>query len=311
MLGRNVDLNLLLPLRALLEERSVSRAAERMHMSQPALSTALGKLRRHFDDELLRRSGNSYELTPLATQLLDRIYSASLGLERVFTVQSDFDPARSTREFSVFSSDYGVAMLGSHLAAALAEVAPGVRTRFSNMGPSIVNNAPESIRDHDGMLLPHGYLSDAPHQDLFLDRWVCVVDVNNSRVGDHLELDDLASLPWISSYGAQTEFTPASKQMQMLGIEPRYEIGIPGFLAIPELLAGTDRIAFLQEVYARRLAARGLVRVLECPFEVVPFREALWWNPIYTVDPEHVWFRSMLAVAVERAGLQKPEPASV
>lgn len=311
MLGRNVDLNLLLPLRALLEERSVSRAAERMHMSQPALSTALARLRRHFDDELLRRSGNSYELTPLATQLLDRIYSATLGLERVFSVQSDFDPATSTREFSLFSSDYGIAMLGGTLATALAEVAPGVRVRFSNMSPSVVNNAPESIRDHDGVLLPHGYLSDCPHQDLFLDRWVCVVDVNNDRVGDHLQLDDLARLPWISSYGAQFEFTPASKQMQMLGIEPRVEIGIPGFLVIPELLVGTDRIAFMQEIYARRLEASGRVRVLECPFDVVPFREALWWNPIYTIDPEHVWFRSMVSVAVERAGLERPSAAGL
>jgi DNA-binding transcriptional LysR family regulator len=307
MISRSVDLNLLVPLSALLEERSVTRAADRLHLSQPGVSVALGRLRRHFNDELLHRTGNSYELTPLATQLLDRVHSASLGLDRVFGAQSEFDPATSTREFSLFSSDYATAMIGNALATAISEVAPRVRVQFSNILPSIINSAPESIRDHDGMLVPHGYLRDSPHQDLFLDRWVCVIDAANTQVGEHLSLHDLATLPWVSSFDAQTELTPPAQQMRLLGIEPRVQIGSPGFLAIPQLIRGTDRIALIQETYARQLAPGSHIRVLECPFEVVPFREAFWWNPIYTLDPEHIWFRSMLPVAVRRAGLVPAE----
>lgn len=303
---RNVDLNLLLPMRALLEERSVSRAAERMQMSQPALSAALARLRRHFNDQLLERRGNSYELTPLAAQLLERSYSATLSMQRVFDAQSDFAPSTSTREFSIFSSDYGMSVLGGALAAVLGEVAPHVRLRFNSMTSSIVTGAPDSLRDYDGIFMPHGFLSHS-HLDLFVDRWVCLVATDNPRVGETLALRDLSELSWVYTYSGQSEYTPAAKQMQLLGVEPRVDIVTPGFLAVPDLLVGSERIALIQESLARKMVAAGGVRILESPFEVVPLREAFWWNSVYDRDPEHVWFRSMLTLAVERAGLTPAE----
>lgn len=299
---RNVDLNLLPSLRALLEERSVSRAAERMHMSQPALSAALARLRRHYNDELLERRGNSYDLTPLAAQLLDRTFSATLSMERLFSAQAEFDPSTSTREFSVFSSDYAMAILGGALASVITEAAPGVRLRFNGMSTTVVANAPDSLRDHDGLLMPHGFLTHS-HQDLFVDRWVCLVAADNDRVGAELTRELLHELPWVHTFSGQAEYTPASKQLQLLGIEPRVEVVTPSFLAVPALLVGSQRIALMQESLARPLAAAGTVRVLECPFDIVPLTEAFWWNPVHDRDPEHQWFRSMLRVAVERAGL--------
>lgn len=300
---RNVDFNLLLPLRALLEERSVSRAAERMHMSQPALSAALGRLRRHFGDELLERRGNNYELTPLAAQLLDRSYSATLSMERIFSAQAEFDPTTSTREFSIFSSDYGMSVLGGGLAEVLAEAAPGVRIRFHSITTPAVTNAPDSLRDYDGLFMPHGYLN-IPHQDMFCDRWVCIVDAHNPEVGESLRLEQLSQLPWVFTFSGPSEYTPASKQMQMLGIEPRVQIVTPSFLALPSLLAGSTRIALVQESVARNMVQDGRMRMLECPFDVVPLTETFWWNPVHERDPEHVWLRSLLPLAVERAGLQ-------
>lgn len=306
MQWRTVDLNLLVPLRALLEERSVSRAAERLHMSQPSLSASLARLRRHFNDELLLRVGNSYELTPLATQLLERAYSASLSLDRVFQAQAEFDSSTSTRTFTIFSSDFAMAMLGGPLASVLAESAPGVSVRFENMSASVVDRAPESLRDYDGVLLPHGYVNGTRYLDLFVDRWVCIVAPENSEVGDTVSFDQLATLPWVQSFSARTQFTPAAKQMQMLGVEPRVEVGVPGFLAVPSLLAGTNRIALIQESFARQVEATGAVRVVEVPFDVVPFLESFWWHPVHDHDPEHVWLRSMLAKAVDRSSLRAP-----
>src|SRR3954466_7494989 len=112
----SLDLNLLVSLDALLQERSVTRAAARMGLSQPALSASLARLRRHFGDELLARTGNEYRLTPLAAQLKPRVRLALEGVERVFTAQPEFDPSESTREFSVLLSDYASALLGSALA---------------------------------------------------------------------------------------------------------------------------------------------------------------------------------------------------
>ena len=300
----NVDFNLLLPLRALLEERSVSRAAERMHMSQPALSAALARLRRHFNDELLERRGNAYTLTPLAAQLLERSYSAIAGLERIFLAQAEFDPSTTTREFTVVSSDYGMSVLAGPLATVLTEEAPRARLRVHAISASMVTNAPDSVRDLDGLLMPHGFITDGSREDLFVDRWVCVVAADNALVGDTLSLDQLSRLPWVYTLSGPSEYTPAAKQMQLLGVEPRVEIVTPSFLVVPSLLRGSNRIALVQESLARQMAADGAVRVLQAPFDVVPLVEAFWWNPVYDRDPDHVWFRTKLHEAVRRAGLR-------
>jgi DNA-binding transcriptional LysR family regulator len=300
---QNVDLNLLLPLRALLEERSVSRAAQRMQMSQPALSAALSRLRRHFNDELLERHGNTYELTPLAVQLLERSHSATVGMERIFSAQAEFDPSTTQREFSIVSSDYCVSVLGGALASVLSDQAPGATLRFHTVTSTIVANAGDSLRDFDGLLVPHGVVANVAHQDLFVDRWVCIVSEGNRLVGESLDIDQLSQLRWIYTYSGQSEYTPASKQMEMLGIDPRIDIVTPNFLTLPALLAGTDRIALVQESLAMLMSRAGGLRILDAPFPVVPLREAFWWNAIHNRDPEHIWLRSAFAEAVARSGL--------
>ena len=127
-------------------------------------------------------------------------------------------------------------------------------------------------------------------------------------MGSELTLDLLRELPWVRTFSGQAEYTPALKQLQLLGIEPRVEIITPSFLAVPSLLVGSQRVALMQESLATALAESGRVRVLACPFDAVPLTEAFWWNPVHDRDPEHVWFRSMLSVAVERAGLT-PAPS--
>src|SRR5690349_22999772 len=132
----NLDLNLLVSLDALLQQRSVTKAAAQMGLSQPALSASLARLRRHFGDELLTRVGNEYRLTPLAVQLRDLARFALDGVERVFTAQTEFDAASSTREFSLVISDYGIAVFGDTIAALLAEEAPNARLRLAANTPS-------------------------------------------------------------------------------------------------------------------------------------------------------------------------------
>jgi DNA-binding transcriptional LysR family regulator len=306
---RNFDLNLLLPLRALLEEKSVTRAAERMHMSQPALSAALSRLRRHFNDELLERRGNSFQLTPLAQQLLDLTYAATAGVERVFTAQAEFDPATSTREFSIYGSDYVTAVLGPSLLGVLSEAAPNIRLRFRPMTGALVADAPDSVRDDDGVLMPHGFLSSLEHQDLFIDRWVCMVDDDNSEVGNTLSLEQLAGLKWISTYSGISEYTPPMRQLQLLGVEPEVKMVTNSFTVLPYLLADSNRIAFVQEALGNQLVAHNAgIRILDVPFDVVPLTEAIWWHPVHTLERDHVWFRSMLRKAVQRAGLTPAPP---
>ncbi|WP_405009960.1 LysR family transcriptional regulator [Kitasatospora sp. NBC_01539] len=288
-----LDLNLVPALRALLEERNVTRAGARMGLSQPAMSAALARLRKHFGDDLLSRTGNSYTLTPLGTALLELTSTTCELLERVFTCQASFDPTVERREFTLLASDYAVAVFGTELARVVHDEAPAVRLRFLQVGPALVESIGTSLGSVDGLLMPHGVISGFPSTDLFADRWVCLVADDHPEVGHHLTLDDLARLPW--AVYQRTHDAPAARQLSLLGIEARVEVSVETFQLLPAMVAGTTRVALVQERLAARLGPHSGVRTLPCPFDAVPLTEALWWHPAHTRDAAHTWLRETAA----------------
>ncbi|HEX6467682.1 MAG TPA: LysR family transcriptional regulator [Streptosporangiaceae bacterium] len=289
----SLDLNLLTALRALLEERNVTRAGQRIGLSQPAMSAALARLRRHFDDDLLFRVGGRYELTALGRALVDRTATACDMLERVFSSQATFDPAREEHEFTLFASDYAVAVFGAELVRAAHAGAPGIKLRFRQAPPDVPERVGPLLSTSDGLLMPHGIISGFPAVELFTDRWVFLVAEDHPEVGERLTLDDLARLPWVTYQ--RTYDAPAVRQLAMLGVEPRAEISVDGFQSLPFLVAGTRRIALVQEFLADRLRGVAAVRVMEPPFDAVPLQEALWWHPVHTHDAAHIWLRETAA----------------
>jgi DNA-binding transcriptional LysR family regulator len=293
----NLDLNLLVTLDVLLRERNVTRTAESLGVSQPAVSGALGRLRRHFGDPLLARVGNRYELTPLAVRVAALTGPALAGVRRVFDATAEFDPSGLDREFTIVTSDYAATVLAPLIARRIAAEAPGARLHLQQTTPQAVDHAADTLRSADGLLLPHGFITGLPYLDLYEDRWVCIVDARHPEVGDALTLDQLAELPWVVYIDRPTAFAPAARQLRMLGIEVRVDVVVDGFAQMPFLVAGTRRIALLQERLARLLAPVAGARILDCPYEVVPVSEAFWWNPIHRNDPAHAWLRGLLLEA--------------
>ncbi|GAA4249429.1 LysR family transcriptional regulator [Dactylosporangium darangshiense] len=295
----SLDLNLLVALDALLQQRSVTRAAAQMGLSQPALSASLARLRRHFDDELLTRVGNAYQLTPLAAQLRERARAALAGVERVFAAQPEFDPASSTREFSMFVSDYMVAVLGDTIAQLLAREAPRCRLRYSANTPERVDRAAQALLGTDLLVMPHGFVTDLSHRDLYRDEWVCVVSADNAAVGPALTVEHLRNLPWVVTYHGPTASTPAGRQMRMLGIEPHVQVVTESFLTVPGLVAGSERIGLMQRRLVDLLPLNTGIRALAPPFEAGPLVEAMWWHPMYDDDPEHRYLRDLVTRAID------------
>ncbi len=304
-----LDLNLLVALDALLTERSVTRAAEQLHLSQPALSASLARLRTHFNDQILARRGNTYELTPLAIRLTEHTTTALDAARRVFESQATWTPNESAREFSIYGSDYGFATIGTAVSRLAARRAPGVRFRFSLHTPAIVDDAPNRLRAMDGMIIPHGHLTDLPFLDLWRDDWVVIASDTNSRVGgsDTLTMGHLAEAPWAFTYQTRTAYTNAARQLQQLGVEPRVDVIVESFLALPHFIVGTDRFGLLQKGLASVAERVPGVRVFEPPFAATPVVDALWWHPVHTRDPEHTWMRSLFeeAGALVDAGLHE------
>ncbi|GAA0906215.1 MULTISPECIES: LysR family transcriptional regulator [Streptomyces violaceusniger group] len=279
-------------LHALLSELSVTAAAARLERTQPTLSKSLRRLRRHFGDPLLERAGNSYRLTAFAERLRPLVAAAVTAVDRTFAAETTFSPETSTRTFTIVSSDHGIATAGAELLLRVRSLAPGVGLRFMPVSAELLEHEDKYLRNVDGVLLPHGYLTRASSLDVHTDRWVCVVSADNQFVGDRLTRQDLERLPWIATFADQAGRPPAWRQLELLGIIRRVVAVAESFLVVPRLVRGTDAIGV---VPGRVAATEGAgIRVLEFPFEVVPLIEAFWWHPVHDADPGHRWLRGVL-----------------
>ncbi|MEU8820578.1 LysR family transcriptional regulator [Actinoplanes sp. NPDC048796] len=292
---RHVDLNLLIALDALLNECSVTRAAERLGLSQPATSAALAKLRRHFGDELLIRAGHGYQLTPLAARLIERTGAAIAATDRVFADQPAFDPALSERTFSVIMSDYALTVLGPVVAAIVDRQAPRVRLQVRPTSRDNVDQAADVLRTTDLLVLPHGVVTDLPYHDLYEDEWVLLVAEESPARS--LTMEHLSRMPWIMTYHNGTAVSIAARELRTHGVELNIRMVVESYAALPALIAGTDRVALVQRQLGRAMAAGHPVRMVACPFDATPLIEAIWWHPMNESDPGHRWLRRCFAEA--------------
>ncbi|MHC5908596.1 LysR family transcriptional regulator [Streptomyces sp. S6] len=295
-----LDLNLLVPLDALLQERSVTKAAARLGLSQPTVSASLARLRRHFGDELLAREGNSYELTPLAKQLAGQAERALRLADDVFLPHTAFDPAFAQREFTLIATDMHVATLGRELAALVSERAPGVRLRFLLETPSLAQRREEPLSEVDAGILPQGVLGDTPSIELYEDPWVCVVS-SDSVEGGPPTVEELGARPWVMPFHFPwLGYSPLGR-LRGSGMDPRIDIAVENYLTIPYLVIGTDRAALLpaRVLALSEAAGRGLTTV-DLPFDPGRIMESLWWHPRHDRDPAHVWLRQVVVEAGAR-----------
>ncbi|EID73437.1 MULTISPECIES: LysR family transcriptional regulator [Rhodococcus] len=294
-----LDLNLIVSLDALLRERSVSRAAIEVGLSQPAMSAALARLRRYFGDPLLARVGNSYQLTPLARSLVERTTVAISAVDRVLDAEPGIEIERSSREFTLIMSDYMLAAVGDTITRDLLAQAPHLRINFVQLRPEIVDRASDSLRTADALVVPRGFVSDLPSVDLFSDRWVCVVAEDNEHVGDAIRLDQLTEYPWAVFQTHPHAATTPLHQVRAQGVEPYVQVVGENYLALPYFVAHTDRIALLPERLAARMSGGMGIRSVDFPLNLAPLNHALWWHPMYNADPEHRWLRTQLVKSLE------------
>jgi len=292
----SIDLNLLIALGALLEERNLTRAGEKTNMSQPAMSGALARLRRHFDDELLVRDGRQYRLTPLAQRLLPDVRDALRQVERTLAARPEFDPATSTRTFSLVMSDYAVTVLVDPLLRRVHELAPGVGLTVQPLPPDL-EESDRGMLQHDLVIGPLGFSFPGQGEEIFRDRYVCLVDPGNPRLdGGALSLADFSDLPQaVATFGQREILNQAEIALAALGIPRHVQVTTEGWLPLPFVVAGTDLVAVVPERLARRVARTAGVTVCEPPFGTIELIEAVWWHPTRSADQAVRWLRSIAA----------------
>src|SRR6202044_1060797 len=236
------DLNLMVALKALVEEVTVTKAGPKIGKSQPAMSTALARLRRHYQDELLVRVGRDYELTPFARALVTSVQQTMQSGELALGTGRRFDPATTEPASRIHATDYAITVLAEPLLRRAAALAPGIRLGFDTI-PGDMHESEHGLRNCDALIGPLGFGFPGSQEPLFRDRFVCVVDPANPRLKDgQLTLDDLAALPHAArSYGT-THVTPTDRVMDELSVRRRVQVATGGFLPLPFLVSGTDLV---------------------------------------------------------------------
>jgi LysR family nod box-dependent transcriptional activator len=290
---RRMDLNLVLPLDALLEERHVTRAAESIGIGQPAMSAALARLRRLFGDPLLVRNGRVHELTPMGQSLVEPVRAVLTGLEQLLATTPHFDPGTDERTFTVVASDYVTLVLLRPLLERLYDEAPHVAV---NVIPVSGATQVELERSQvDLVIMPRELAGPAmahfPQRTLFTDRYVAAVWNQHRDVGSTLDRDQLTRLRYVR-YNATTS-GPAFVDLQLarLGIEPNVALTTLSFTLVPWLLPGTSLFAFVHERLVNSTPVRGELRILEPPVPLLPIEETMYWHPVFHNDPAHHWLR--------------------
>jgi len=292
-----LDLNLLVALDALLRERSVTRAAQRVGLSQPGMSNALARLRRLFGDPLLVRQGAALVPTPRAEALAGPVHEALELIRVAIEAPGEFDPARDRRRFRLSCSDYSVLMLVGPLVRELAVTAPGltveVLPRLADAGRALDHGEVDLVIEPAEIM----GRADLPSVRLWDDHWMCCVWEGNTRVGDELSLElytQLGHLIYSMGSAGQPVAIP-DLHLERLGVARRIEVSVESFLLAPFLLQDTDLVTLVPARAEAFLRRAGAIRLLEPPVEFPVLVERLWWHPRATADPGHAWLRERIA----------------
>ena len=282
---RNVDLNLLVPLKALLHERNVTRAAERIHLSQSAMSRTLDRLRSELGDELLVRVGRDYELTPRGSALLNELGQVLPRLIRLWEGEP-FSPAQSEAHIRLAMTDYASSVLLAPLAAKCGQLAPGISFEVVPWH----ERAQEDSGTHL-ILSPLAVPSTFRVEPLFDDVFVCVLGRKLKRGKAPLTMKQYLGFRHVSVETQPHQQNLIDRSLREAGLQRRVAVHLPYFLAAIRMLESTDLVLTMPARIAKPVPTLLRLPCLQAPKEIPPIRYSMVWHPRFDSDLLHVWLR--------------------
>jgi LysR family nod box-dependent transcriptional activator len=300
---KGLDLNLLVAFDTLLEHRSVTRAAEQLHLSQAAMSAALGRLRTYFADDLMVVQGKRMYPTAFAQNLIPQVQECLSQIDSMLVTSANFDPQHSQRTFRVVASDYVTAVVLVPLIARLAHTAPGIRTEVLLPSDLVLKQIENG--DVDLLLTPEDYVSpDLPTELLYEEAHVVVGCRNNPDLSSTMTEDDFFAAGHIAVViGNQRTTSFGDRMVQSLEKSRRIEVTAPSFTMVPWLLLNTRRLALMHERLARLMAKRFEISYCPPPFPMPPMREMVQHHFTRSADQGLSWYRSQLHATAAKSYL--------
>jgi DNA-binding transcriptional LysR family regulator len=297
-----LDLNLLVVLDALFAEKSVTRAGERINLSQSATSAALSRLRQFFGDELLVPVGNRMMLTPHAMEIQEQVRDMILRADAIARNNTAFSPLTASRHFRLMMSDYPATVLMPRVLARAQKAAPCVTFEILPVSETPSEDLDRGVVDL--LIMPQQWISRRqPSEYLFEDRYVCVVWSENRTVKRRFSEKQYLDSGHVGVRFPGRPF-PVMEEwlLEQLGHRRRVEVTAPSFNLTAHLVVGTERVATMHLWLARLCVSTGMpLRIVDPPIEMPRITECMQWHRYLEGDSGIVWLRNMLKSAVPRA----------
>lgn len=307
---QSLDLNLLLVFEALMEERSVTRAAVRVGLSQPAMSNSLARLRSAFNDQLLIRTASGMAPTSTALKLIIPVRSALTQLRAAIEDKPTFEPASSKNIYRLLANDYAEMMLLAPVITEMRVQAPEVCLRVHR--PPTLFKPPESSTLADSYDLAIGFYPDAlaldPHirfEALWEDDTVCIASGAHPSINGFLTVEDFADARHVAVFYKLEGPGIIDTLLAQQGYSRRSVVFVPNFSTVPFVVAESDLIATVPEKVAMLFKDMLNIQVLPTPVRIPTLRLTMLWHERAHSDPAHEWLRSVIRSMAK--SLDKPD----
>jgi len=289
------DLNLLVALDALLQERNVTKASKRIHIGQSAASAALARLREYFQDELLVPVGRKLMLTPLAESLIVPVHETLQQAKATLARRPHFDASTDKRRFTIYASDYVTTVALAKAVQQIAVLAPHIVLDIRTPGKDVFEQFDRG--DIDLLILPEPYMSRLKHmhQAWFQDEQVCMVWQKNTEIGNSLSKEQYVAASHVAIHFSDERTLMFNEWfLPPFASQRRIETTVDNFSTLPLLIIGTQRIVTMHRRHAEHFARYLPLRMVQIQFEMPPIVEMLCWPLHLEHDPAHRWLRCVL-----------------
>lgn len=302
---RTLDLNLLKALDALLDERSVTRAAARLSLTQPAVSGMLTRLRDNFADPLFIRAPHGMVPTLRAQQLAPAVKQILNDINALLQ-PAQFTPQSAELTFTLAATDYALKAVVVPFIAALKLRAPGIRVRVIPVEPERLSAQFEQGKIDLALLTPGTTPGDLHSRTLYEERYVCMLRADHPDAAQPLSLDRFCALEHILvSYEGESFRGVTDDALAKVGRSRRVGLSVSSFLVLPEILAISDMIAV---VPSRLASAHAAIRVQEPPVAISGFVKSMAWHERSHRDPAQQWLRELLHETSQKEQAAFPTP---
>ena len=291
----DVDLNLFALFDVIYAERNLSRAARQLHVTQPAVSNALRRLREAFGDPLFVRTAHGVTPTPVADAIAGPVRDALRLFESSLSQASEFDPSVSTRTFRLSVRDIDGAVLLPRLMHRLAEQAPNIAVEcFAVPRRELVTELASGSLDF-ALDVPLFSVPQLCREQVATDRYVCMLRPGHPLAADPLDLERYLALDHVHVSGRRHGAGHVDMALERLGHTRRIKLRMKDYIAAPQVVASTDMALTAPQA----LAERYRLAMVELPFEVERLTQFLYWHKSADPDPANGWMRGLLMAALE------------